>query len=374
MALSLQDILKGIDFTGLSPATGADFNQLVDLAAPVLDTAAEGKGLNLWTADSALNTPIVPNPLTSASYNKWKRYVWIRKLHSSAGNVASKAYVWNDDATSVATYLKWREITTDLTAIQADVATALADAAAAQVTADNAASVATVANTNANAASITATAANTTAINAATAAITAQASANEALADAEAAAASATNAQTTATAAQNTANTAQALASVNRKNKYLKITYRGATEQPGTANQWNRLPLDTEVHDEGNLATLAANVITLNAGTYFVDAFVPCYDLRTGMLMVGNDSDTTVLLKGADTFFAGAHAQVLRLTGFFTIAAVKNISLYLIASNNGNIGYGDGAAIGTVATGLPAGYAAPASVAERYQIEFFKLD
>jgi hypothetical protein len=48
MAMTIQDFDKGRDFTGVSPATGGDHNQLVDNAAPHSDNASEGKGITLW--------------------------------------------------------------------------------------------------------------------------------------------------------------------------------------------------------------------------------------------------------------------------------------------------------------------------------------
>lgn len=369
--LTSQDIEKGLDFTGFLQGSAADHNQLVDLATPREDSATEGKGIVLWTNDFALDIPSTPD---AGIITKWKRYLWIRIPVVGAAVKIPKVYTWNDDAVSDVLLLKWQEVKVDITELQAAIAAAQLTADNAQTTANNASTTATAANNNANNALVTANAANATATNAATAAVTAQSSADTALANAATADAKAVVAQTTATAAQNTANTAQALASINRTNKYVKISYRGVTETLTNPNEWNRLELDTEVHDAGGLAALAGNVITLNAGTYFVDAFIPSYDLRKTTLMLGNDSDNAVLIKGADSFFGGAHAQVIRLTGVFTIAAVKNISLYLYATNNGNLGYGDEANVINSNTGLPVGYAAVTNVNERYQIEFFKLD
>jgi hypothetical protein len=59
------------------------------------------------TTDTAADTPTVPDASVTT---KWQEYIWIR--HLEAGNVAkAKVYAWNPSATSVATYLKWQEIT-----------------------------------------------------------------------------------------------------------------------------------------------------------------------------------------------------------------------------------------------------------------------
>ena len=85
MALSSQDFSKGLDFTGLGgTASAANHNQLVDQALPKVDSATEAKGLILWTVDSALDTPIVPDPTASAFVAKWKNYIWLRIPHATA--------------------------------------------------------------------------------------------------------------------------------------------------------------------------------------------------------------------------------------------------------------------------------------------------
>lgn len=208
MALSLLDFLKGLDFTALSSATAADHNALVESASPLLDTAAEGKGINLWTVDSALDTPIVPNPLTSSGYNKWKRYIWLRVPHSTATNLVPKLYVWNDNATSIATYLKWRQTEADLSSVEADI-TALkndvadfqADIATVSSQASTAVLLAGPASTNASNALGVAGDANANAQTAIADAATAQARADAAYARADAANTAATSATTAANAA-----------------------------------------------------------------------------------------------------------------------------------------------------------------------------
>lgn len=177
MALSAQDLSKGVDFTGINPATGADHNNLIELAVPTVDTAAEGKSIQIWTVDSALDTPIVPDASVTT---KWKKYGWIRHPHSTAVSTTPILYVWNENAVSDATYLKWEQVEVDMSAIdsaissmQADINDALALALAASTTAG-------VAATNAAAAVITANNANAAAVTAGANAATALTNADEA--------------------------------------------------------------------------------------------------------------------------------------------------------------------------------------------------
>ena len=58
------------------------------------------------TTDTGAGTPTVPD---ASATTKWQEYVWIRHLEAGNANKA-KLYVWNPNATSAATYLKWQEV------------------------------------------------------------------------------------------------------------------------------------------------------------------------------------------------------------------------------------------------------------------------
>jgi hypothetical protein len=182
-----QDFLVGVDFTGIPNPGGADLNNGVELATPLLDAGDEtqGKGLVLRTTDSALDTPVVPDASITV---KWKRYTWKRRPFAGAADKFTKSYDWNDDAVNVAIFLKWVEQSVDLTAVTAVADNALATANSAVAIADVANDTANsatnqvgAANANATAAVNTATAANATSIAANTAATTAIAAAANAL-------------------------------------------------------------------------------------------------------------------------------------------------------------------------------------------------
>ena len=123
------DLVKGLDMTGVNPATAANLNQLVDSAAPYAETdPEEGKGLVIVTKDSGL-TPDVPNAYSGVA--KWRRYLWVRI--GIFGDTSPKLYAWSPDATLDATYLKWVAIgntdalSTALTALQAEVTSLTSD-------------------------------------------------------------------------------------------------------------------------------------------------------------------------------------------------------------------------------------------------------
>lgn len=198
--MNVNDFITGLDFTALGSATAGDHNNLIEQSTPNAD-----RGLIIWTKDTALDTPDVPDPTAGASYVKGKRYIWLRIPHSSATSRRGRLYSWNDDATSVITYLKWSDTSYDDTDVLADIAALQVDVADAITTANSASSTAASAATNAATALTTATAANTTATTASSNATTALSTATSAQTDADAAQASADSALANAAAAQTTA-------------------------------------------------------------------------------------------------------------------------------------------------------------------------
>lgn len=165
------DFIQGVDFTLYATQTAAMHNLLVSGGTPAAD-----RGLLVVTTDTALNTPDVPNPNASSSYTKWKAYSWIRRPHSTASDTTPIAYLWNENAVSHATYLKWVRLPADTSVLEAEL-----DALDLRVD-DLEASMATALAT-ANAANATANAASTNATNALATANAAQADADTALSD-----------------------------------------------------------------------------------------------------------------------------------------------------------------------------------------------
>lgn len=105
MSVLAQDFEKGLDLTTQPSWSGADANQLVDAGIPAAD-----KGMVITTTDSG-STPDVPDASAdSASPVKklrWQRYFWRRVRNSG---LSPLLYIWNPNATSDATYLKWQVV------------------------------------------------------------------------------------------------------------------------------------------------------------------------------------------------------------------------------------------------------------------------
>lgn len=266
---SSQDLITGVDFTGLPSVEGADLNNGIDLAQPYFasdDTI--GPSLNLVSTDIAVGVPDVPNPATSSAYDKWKRYAWIRRPNPGDTVKACKVYHWNDLADMDATLLKWVITFVDTASIEAVADNALATANNAVSIANNASTIAGNATTTANNANAAVAAATLAANNAATLA---------------------TTADTHATAAQTTANTAQTIANqalflAPKQSLYSKFseTKPKGTDAGASAAGKNTRVLNT-IDYAGVTAAVDLNVLTgiitiNNGGYYWIEAEATAYD------------------------------------------------------------------------------------------------
>jgi len=349
MALTLQDFVHGIDFTGINPATGGDHNNLVDLAAPVQEDAAEGKGLCIWTSDTALNVPNVPQA-TLIGAAKWQKYLWIRVPFAGAIDKTPKLYVWNPDAVLDVTFLAWIQVVSDTSGLQTQITALANQLGAIQSTAVNAQTVANQANATANQA-------NTNSQNALNQIAGAVTTANAAKTASDAA----TAAVTVLTSDLNTlqqqvgtiANTnIPTLTNLVRSCCILAEAAASQTDLGALVAGQNTRNINTKVYDSQNLVTLSAGKITFNvAGTYKIRAKVPWYisvqsgDLQTVQPFIKKDSDNSILAVGDAGYItitgtSGFHVnrnQYTEVVGVVTVALNEIIRIDLHARASGGL-------------------------------------
>lgn len=367
MALTTQDFTKGIDFTGINPATGADHNVLIESAFPKEDTDNDGKGLILKTTDSALNTPVVPD---ASSNNKWRRYLWIRVPHADAADTKPKIYAWNQSANLDPSYLRWIETNIDIEALNANVASAQSDAIEALNKVDNLSNIANTALNNANTALTTANTAKATADGLEGQIDTANDVANDAKTDAANAMAKAIEALTAAgagittnklpygTAGQRlrTNDGATAAEWTSPKDLYYMVAETKAKNTDcGAAVQNENIRLLNTVVNASAWATLDVGTgkITLKAGTYFIQATVPAnLDDGVGRQVFLLKDDNTVILQGT-SFKSSAANDLLclsRICGVFVLAADTVVKI----SDHWSAAYAQTYALGRAANIGPA--------------------
>lgn len=228
-----QDLLNNIDFTTFPSLSAAElnlgFSQLVPNTSGTINDGSVGVGGMVFTADTALNTPQVPN---ASITTKWQGYLWIRiPFSSTAGTVAPIGYFWNNSKGNDATFLKWQSTQVDLTAVNAAITALQAAVTTAQTTATAANNTANTALTNSAAANATANSANTAASAAQAAAATALTTANTALATANTAQATANAASAGIAAATATANAANATSAAAAAEVAAIVSSKFATGQ-----------------------------------------------------------------------------------------------------------------------------------------------
>lgn len=239
MAIPVEDFLNGVDYTAYGSWSGALVNQGFANLAPNDNAAgAEAIGLTLWSKDSALDTPRVPDP-SGLGAGKWKRYLWVRIPHTSSTSKNPIIYGWNDSAVSDATLLKWLTPTVDTGELQDQIDTLVVQVNALQTSVNNVLAQVTAAVTQSNAAVTTAQTAVNTATNALNAANTAETDAQTAITGVAAVTVTANQALTNANAAVTTANAAATAAAAAQATANQALGSRKISEfRTGGAYSW----------------------------------------------------------------------------------------------------------------------------------------
>ena len=345
-----QDLTNAIDWTGL---TG--FNQSMMQGAfvnltPMAGSGSDGLGLVIYTIDSAVGIPTVPNPGLNNN-GKWTRYVWVRILNAADSNSpAAFLYVWNPGTTNDATYLHWSSINVTNTAITASInsiinqlatttdvaSTASSQAAAAVIAAGNATTAAT------NASSAAATASNAAAT-AQTTANTAQTTANQALVLAQA---GATISKLQPGTVGQRIRTNRAGTSLEYYNKVNTLCYLSEQQNNNVAGQTiapsagfvNRV-LNTKV-DPGNICAMASNQFTPVAGVYRINALTPMYSGSAFAFSsrLFNVTGNAIILYGTSQYAPNGNCTLVSsVTGTFTTDGTQSFALQ-VGCNQGGVG------------------------------------
>ncbi len=116
-----------------------------------------------------------------------------------------------------------------------------------------------------------------------------------------------------------------------------------------TSGAFQTRTLNTEVADTGGNATLAANQITLAAGTWFVEAEAKGFRCSNHQIRLRNTTDATNIKSGTSTESASGtnNATTSALSTVFTIAVAKVLELQHRCSNTrNNDGFGQAAGFG----------------------------
>ena len=138
--------------------------------------------------------------------------------------------------------------------------------------------------------------------------------------------------------------TAQAIAKLVAPAKFesallhIREEYAAGTNGgTGLVNVWNTRTLNTLRTNEIG-ASLASNVITLSAGTYFSEGSAPAYNSGSHQIRLWNITDNLTALNGSSESNSSSNVQTRSfLSGRFTIASAKQFRLeHYITVNSGS--------------------------------------
>lgn len=122
--------------------------------------------------------------------------------------------------------------------------------------------------------------------------------------------------------------------------EYGWVCAPNAAGQTITPNTITTLTIDTEISDTGNNGSIASNQITLNAGTYFFEAFLNHFSdasQTAGIFSLYNVTDSVYITRNFSPSSVGQTTNH-RLTGQFTIATSKVFDLrFLCEVSTGTI-------------------------------------
>ena len=113
--------------------------------------------------------------------------------------------------------------------------------------------------------------------------------------------------------------------------QYLHVRDQQSSGSAGgtfTSGSWVKRTLNTVVTNEITSATLTSSVISLPAGTYYINARAPALDVKVHKLKLRNTSDSSDTIIGVNSGSGSGGTQTsATVIGRFTIAGTKNFEL-----------------------------------------------
>ena len=115
--------------------------------------------------------------------------------------------------------------------------------------------------------------------------------------------------------------------------EYAQVIDEKPDGTPGgtfVSGAWRTRDINTEIQDNDNLLTVAANQITLIAGTYYTRIKAPALRVQSNIIRLYNFTDGVVVLLGTNEYSeatpVGSHSSSV-ISGVFTIAAPKVLEI-----------------------------------------------
>lgn len=107
---------------------------------------------------------------------------------------------------------------------------------------------------------------------------------------------------------------------------YAEEQASGTNGGTNAAGSWNARTLNVEKVDTASIGSLAANQITLPAGTYRCRIRCPAYDVGTHQARLWNVTDAALILQGSPSYCDNSQTDS-DIIGRFTLAGTKTIQV-----------------------------------------------
>lgn len=133
---------------------------------------------------------------------------------------------------------------------------------------------------------------------------------------------------------------------------YVRLEDQKASGTAGgtfTQAAWRTRDLNTEVTDTGGLASIAANQITLAAGTWRALIVCPAYACGNHRAQLYNVTDAATLILGQQVYVAAGVGPYARLAGQFVLASSKVVEVqHWCDTTKATTGFGTAGSLGGV--------------------------
>ena len=108
-----------------------------------------------------------------------------------------------------------------------------------------------------------------------------------------------------------------------------------------TSGAWRTRDLNTELADADGIVSISSNQFTLGAGSYFIEAFAPAYEVVRHQLRIYNATDAASVQVGQGAYSSTASLDIAYVSGRVTITGSKAFEIqHQCNTSRSGVGYG----------------------------------
>ena len=108
-----------------------------------------------------------------------------------------------------------------------------------------------------------------------------------------------------------------------------------------TSGAWRTRDLNTELADADGIVSISSNQFTLGAGSYFIEAFAPAYEVVRHQLRIYNATDAASVQAGQGAYSSTGSQDIAYVSGRVTITGSKAFEIqHQCSTSRSTIGLG----------------------------------